>query len=162
MGQMDGQIDLDRTFRPDSKARQVAERLLTGRAYARQDLADEVGVPRSAVNKVVDQLQDLGAVIRRDIASRQATFQLVGAADPQRRVLPQLDEVGRLVADELMGQDHVVRFSVGRQRFHGVTDRPVPVGADVRVVGMLSDGPTVLLALPNGRQLRLGAVRKVE
>lgn len=158
-------IDLDRTFRADSRARRVAERLLSGQSLTRQELASEAGVPRSAVNRVVEQLQALGAVVERDIVNREATFRVVGSVPAHERIrLPELDSEGQLVADELVGPVHMVTAQVGRRRFRGIAPGPVRVGDGVRVVGILREGPDAVVfldRLSNGKRLRLSAVQGV-
>lgn len=154
------QIDLDRYFQHGSGAYQVAERLLTGQVVESHEVAAEVGVARTTVNRVVDVLREAGATIIRDRQGKRATFQLVGTTEPRsRRRLPELDAEGMLVADELVGPAHVVTVQFGRERYRGVSAGAVAVGTEVKVSGLMRDGSetSLYLTLPGGKRLRLDA-----
>lgn len=70
---------LDGLFRKESKARIVAERLMSGKPQSRADLVRGLDLSLTTVPRVVDALQSVGvSVERRTDRSRQAVYRVVG------------------------------------------------------------------------------------
>lgn len=158
-------INLDELFREDSAARRVAERLLTGRPMTRQELAEPDGIAVSSVNRVVERLEEAGAVILRDVDNRQAVFQVVEIRSPRRRnQAPQLDEEGKIISDQLVGDDRVIEVRVEKKRYRGINHglaNPPSVGTEIIVEGVARDGDetTVTFRASNGRKFQLDYVQ---
>lgn len=73
------QVDLDSLFRKQSKARVVAERLLTGTPQTRAQLAEGLDLSLTTVPRVVDALTAAGLRIDRTTdRTRQAVYKVVG------------------------------------------------------------------------------------
>jgi biotin operon repressor len=74
------EIDLDSLFRRSSKARVVAERLLTGRQQTREELVDGLALSMTTVPRVVEALENAGVRIERTTdRSRKAAFRVLSA-----------------------------------------------------------------------------------
>lgn len=74
-------VDLDTLFRKQSKARVVAERLLTGKPQTRAQLAEGLDLSLTTVPRVVDALTEAGVRIERTTdRTRQAVFHVIGSA----------------------------------------------------------------------------------
>jgi hypothetical protein len=163
-------IDLDQHFRRDSGARSVAERLLTGRPATRQQLVgDRVGI--TTVNRVVAVLEQAGATIERSLDGRQIVYRVGTFSGPKKPYpFPQLDERGRLVKQELIGNERVVEFEVDSgMRFRGVLDHKItalpPVGTEILVAGIARDQNrdcgTITLETQLGERIQLEAAQGV-
>lgn len=73
-------VDLDTLFRKQSKARVVAERLLTGKPQTRAQLAEGLDLSLTTVPRVVDALTEAGVRIERTTdRTRQAVFHVLGS-----------------------------------------------------------------------------------
>ena len=73
-------VDLDALFRKQSKARVVAERLLTGTPMSRAQLAEGLDLSLTTVPRVVDSLTEAGVRIERTTdRTRQAIYRVIGS-----------------------------------------------------------------------------------
>lgn len=73
-------VDLDTLFRKQSKARVVAERLLTGTPMTRAQLAEGLDLSLTTVPRVVDSLTEAGVRVERTTdRTRQAIYRVVGS-----------------------------------------------------------------------------------
>ena len=139
----DSRIDLDEHFRRGSRAHRMAERLMSGKAMTRQQLA---GSPASVttVNRVVQVLQQQGAIIRRDVVDRQARYQLVGIGEPKARLQPpNLDDPVTVVMAELVGQERMIEIeNAAGVRWRGrlSTQQQPQVGARGQVESLTKTG----------------------
>ncbi len=72
-------VDLDTLFRKQSKARTVAERLLSGKPQSRQELVAGLELSMTTVPRVVEALESAGVVVERTTdRTRQAVYRVVG------------------------------------------------------------------------------------
>jgi hypothetical protein len=157
-------IDLDQLFRADSKARKVAERLLTGGEVSRQDLSAEFKVAVTTINRVVEALEGAGATVRRDLNGRRATFQVTAIGPPRKeRPYPMLGSKANIMRAEMIGTEVVVDFVSEGFRYRGTVTHlrkgamPLGLNATVVSVNLESDETaTVTLEPSNGSRLTLG------
>jgi predicted ArsR family transcriptional regulator len=116
-------VNLDALFRPDSSARKIADRLMTGKPQTRYELVDGLGTSVTTVNRVIAQLEKAGAIITREIGSdgRQAVFRLVEVTNPKvgRPYLHIGDQV-RVVAARISGDDMLIDTTVDKYTYRGV------------------------------------------
>lgn len=162
-------IDLDAHFRKGSAARTVAERLLTGKQFTRQELVRDMDVSVTTVNRVVDVLEEQGAVIERWTADdgRQTVFRLARTGRPKRQVeYPALNAPALLVRAELIGESVVIDFQTGRSTYRGALDPGVTLprlGESATVVGVAAqDGqPEVTLRGDDGSPVVVRAVENI-
>lgn len=72
-------VQLDTLFRKNSKARTVAERLLSGKQMTRQELVEGLSLSQTTVPRVVDQLESIGVKVARDTDphTRHASYRVV-------------------------------------------------------------------------------------
>jgi predicted ArsR family transcriptional regulator len=116
-------INLDVLFRPDSCARKIAGRLMTGKPQTRYELVEGLGTSVTTVNRVVAQLEKAGAIITREIGpnGRQAVFRLVEvtATKVERPYLHIGDRV-RVVAARISGDDMLIDATVDKYTYRGV------------------------------------------
>lgn len=117
------EIDLDKHFRDGSKARKVAEMLLTGEPYTRQELSDGArGVAVTTVNRVAEVLEENGCTVTRSTApdGKQAVFRVVAVDQPKRIKYPSLADEARVVRAEMIGDDIVVDVvTTDKSKFRG-------------------------------------------
>lgn len=82
-------VELDNLFRKNSKARTVAERLLSGKQMTRQELVEGLSLSQTTVPRVIDQLESVGVKISRDTDphTRHASYRVVdvGGGQPEHR-----------------------------------------------------------------------------
>lgn len=139
------EINLDKHFRPDSSARRVAEKLLSGQPYTRQELVEDTHVSITSVNRVLEVLTTAGATFTRDIAEdgRQARFRLVSIGDPRlEKAYPTVSDEAKIVRAEIHGGDTMVDFVIGDVRFRGALQnlsKQPPLGKLARVTGVSLD-----------------------
>jgi hypothetical protein len=71
-------VNLDAIFRKQSKARTVAERLLTGKSQTRADLVKDLDLSMTTVPRVVEALEAAGVRIERKTdRTRQAVYRVI-------------------------------------------------------------------------------------
>lgn len=161
-------IELDDLFRPDSKARRVAEALLTGGELSRQDLSNEFSVAVITINRVVGALEGKGATVRRGLDGKQPTFQVVSIGPPPvENPYPKLGADAKIIRAEMLGNDVVVDFVVDTARYRGTLAHllkgPMPLGltATVVSVNLESDSTATVKLNTSSGELHLGHCRAV-
>jgi predicted ArsR family transcriptional regulator len=157
-------INLDKYFRRDSVARQIAERLLTGETINRQEVSQALDVSVTSVNRVVGALEEAGAKFRRDLDGRQATFRLVSVGDPRRKKeYPPVGAEARIVGLEMLGDTMMVTFDADNARFRGaMSNLQQPPLSKGEVTGVNKEGANVLVTLSiSGKTVRLLNVHNV-
>jgi predicted ArsR family transcriptional regulator len=116
-------INLDAMFRSTSGARRIADRLMTGKPQTKYELVEGLNVSVTTVYRVVDRLEQAGAIITREIGSngRQTIFRLVDVSE-RRATRPylQVGERVRVVAARVSGDDMLVDVATGRDTYRGV------------------------------------------
>lgn len=156
-------IDLDLLFRSGSKARKVAEALLGGGAYQRQELSDEYHVTVTTVNRVVEALEGAGAVVHRDTDGKRAVFEVVSIGPkPTERPYPSLGASARIIAASMLGSNVQIDFVADDQRYRGTVlnllKGGAPVGLLTKVTSVnLEDDQTAKVTLSlDGTTIELG------
>ncbi len=120
-------IDLDKHFRPDSKAREVAEILLSGEPRLRQEIALDADVAVTNVNRVISVLEGAGASFIRTIADdgHQVVIRLSAIGDPPRKnVAPTVSSEARIVGASQQGDDVIIEFESEGVRWRGKMMKP--------------------------------------
>ncbi len=139
-------INLNKYFRRDSHARTIAERLMTGKPRTRQELTEDLGVSVTTVNRVVDILEEAGAIVTRTIAEdgRQARFHVVAVAEPKaRRRFPNIEDEVEVTGAYKIGDAVMIEIASDRASFRGqlrTLSKFIPVGANGKVNGINSTG----------------------
>lgn len=163
-------IDLDSHFRSDSKARVIAERMLTGAPQTRQQLTEGLDVSVTTVNRVAQVLEEAGAKVIRDIADdgRQAEFRVISIGEAKKvNAYPQLQDEARFVGAELVGDSLIVEFQTSKSRFRGTMktlSKVPPLGrsAVVRSISLEDSGlADVVLQTSDAKTLHILSVRNV-
>lgn len=164
-------INLDRHFRPDSKARVIAERLLSGEPQTRQELVDGLDVSVTTVNRVAEVLSEAGASVIRQVApdGRQAEFRVVSVGEPKHaNQYPGLQDQAKFVGAEIVGSTLIVEFTTDKSRFRGTLkqlSRMPPLGktAIIRSISLEDSGLADVVVQPAGetKLLKIEAVRNV-
>ena len=115
-------IDLDDITRPDSAARVVAQRLLTGKPLTREQLIDGLQTTRTTVNRLINAMTSRGAIFERTVnANNQAVFRLIDIEDPQLlRPFPLVGDKATVVGARLLGRDVVLDTAIDRHTYRGV------------------------------------------
>ena len=129
-------------FQRGSKARTVAERLLTGAAHEKVELAEQVGVNPETVNRVIDMLRREGARIERTEHGRRAIFRVIGWGP---HPFPSVRDLARITGAEVRGDDLAVSFTTEAGPFRGVLvgepDGAFPFGRSALVEGVRVPAP---------------------
>lgn len=160
------EIDLNKYFRATSKSRQVAELLLSGEPWSRQDIADEAKVAVTNINRVIGVLEEAGAKFDRQVGDdgHKAVFRLVAIGEPTRKHLaPPVGADARIVGAQQNGDDVLVDFETDGVRWRGKLMTPnttVPFGKRGTVRGVEGDSLDALMARLHidGRNVPLGYV----
>lgn len=142
--------DVDVMFRPGSKAHAIAMRLVSGEPQPRHELAQEVEVSGTSINRVVDLLQEEGAVIERRTTGdgRRAVFQLKGWGDtaPSMRH-PQVGEAAELHSAAVLGDRVQVEVVTQSGRWRGLLQgaQPLRLGEEGVVESVMGDASDIKL-----------------
>ncbi len=163
-------IDLDKHFRRDSEARKIATKLLSGKAYTRQQLVAGTRLSVTSVNRVVEVLTEAGASFSRDIAEdgRQARFRLVSIGDPKNaKPYPTVQDRAKIVRAEILGHETMVDFMVGAVRYRGALQglsKQAPLGKIAKIMGVSLDNAgaaVVALDIDGKSTIKLADVHNV-
>ncbi len=171
MAKHTGDIDLDKHFRRDSKARKVAEALLTGKPMTRQELSSRAGgVAITTINRVVEVLEECGATIVRSIAEdgRQARFTFTQMGKPRsKNTYPSLQQEAQIIRAEWVGGNVMIDFIAGNSRYRGLLatlTRTPPLGKKATVTGvqLQAEGQAdVVLSTPGQKPMQVAHVQNV-
>jgi biotin operon repressor len=152
-------VELDSLFRKNSKARTVAERLLSGKQMTRQELVEGLSLSQTTVPRVIDQLESVGVKVARDTDphTRHASYQVV----EMNRSEPEHPTAGKVLSryvhqggDEMTVKITKIEVEGGEvwatyeyARFGTYRGLVVPVGEQHQIPAHLINTPAKLSAI---------------
>ena len=96
---------------------------MTGKPQTKYELVEGLNVSVTSVYRVVDRLEEAGAIITSEIGSdgRQTIFRLVDVSERKAaRPYLQVGERVRVIASRISGDDMLIDVTTGRDTYRGV------------------------------------------
>lgn len=152
-------VELDSLFRRNSKARTVAERLLSGKQMTRQELVEGLSLSQTTVPRVIDQLESVGVKVARDTDphTRHASYRVVdvGTSTPEHpragkvlsRYTHQSGDDMTVTISKIEVEDGDVWATYEYERFGTYRGLIVPVGDQHQIPAHLINAPSKISAI---------------